>query len=415
MNSISLGTGNLRRHGASSFITITLLALGTATILLSLLFRHHLSAQTVREAGIVDQVVGTAAYPMELILGSLMHLSPPGALTPLEELNFLRTHHHVALSAPVLALDRIQDTRVVASTRELFDLYAADVGAGRMFAAPFEAVIGANAAAELDTRPGGVLVIEHGLHLENPEPSVPRQHEQTLRAVGILAPTGTMLDELVIISLETSRLLHQPTDSARPNRGSKLGMDLDFGAGNARDGVHALLLRFTSPAGAPAVEPLIAARPGLVSAKPREELSRLGRMFDQGLEIMGVSAIILVILAVLSLLAALYGGLDQRQFDLALMRTLGASRLRVSLTIMLDGLLLGILGAAFGLAIAHGGAELGGYLLDAGQRVRLTGALWLPGEGAVLAAIIAAGVLSALVPAIKAYRLDIASVLSRRF
>lgn len=391
---------------------MTLLALGTATILLSLLFRHHLTAQTGREAGIVDMVVGAGAYPMELVLNSVLHLGAPGPRTDLQDFDFLRTNPHVERSAPVLALDRVREVRLLASTRDLFALYGARIQTGRLFDAPFEAVLGASAARTLASQAGDVLVVDHGLGAD-PSMSDRLQHDRTLRTVGVLAPTGTVLDELVITSLNTSWRMHERRHGSSAQASGAL--DLDLSPAQPSKGVHALLIRFTSPGGAQAVAPLIASRPGLISADPRADLTRLGRMFDQGLEVMGISAFIFVILAVLSLLAALYGALDQRQFDLALMRTLGASRLRVSLSIMLDGLLLSALGALLGLAIAHAGAQLSGLLLNAGQRVQMTGAIWLPGEGTVLASIMAAGVLCAFVPAIKAYRLDISSVLSRRF
>jgi len=96
------------------------------------------------------------------------------------------------------------------------------------------------------------------------------------------------------------------------------------------------------------------------------------------------------------------------------MRTLGASRRTLFAQPLLEGLILAAGGALFGLLLGHGVAELLGRLLPAGRDMGLSGLLWRPEELYVVVLALCIGLLAALVPAIQAYRTDIAATLASR-
>jgi putative ABC transport system permease protein len=122
-----------------------------------------------------------------------------------------------------------------------------------------------------------------------------------------------------------------------------------------------------------------------------------------------------VILSALMLLSVLASSLTARRYDLALLRVLGASRGRLSATILSEALVLSLAGALLGLVAGHLIAfflsvtvkSLGGMVLPSALLVPQALDFWLLVLGGL------AGLAAALVPAISAARTDIAALLAR--
>jgi putative ABC transport system permease protein len=116
----------------------------------------------------------------------------------------------------------------------------------------------------------------------------------------------------------------------------------------------------------------------------------------------------------LSVFIALSNAMQERRYDLALMRTLGASRRTLLAQLLLEGLLMAGGGALLGLVLGHGTAELIGWLVPSAQAMGLSGLTWRIEEIYVIGLAFGIGLLAALLPALQAYRTDIAAVLSSR-
>jgi putative ABC transport system permease protein len=124
-------------------------------------------------------------------------------------------------------------------------------------------------------------------------------------------------------------------------------------------------------------------------------------------------ALVLVFSAGLSVFIALYNALNERRYDLAVMRTLGARPLTLMLLLLFEGMLLALIGGLLGIALGHVLAEVLGRALKAAQQVSVTGWTWVHTEWWVLALAAGVGVIAALIPAWRAYRTDIAGTLAR--
>ena len=148
------------------------------------------------------------------------------------------------------------------------------------------------------------------------------------------------------------------------------------------------------------------------AASPARELTRLLAFVGVGLDVFRAFSAVLLLAAGLSLFVGLYRALEEQQRDLALMRCLGASRTRVFLHVLGQGVVLGVAGLAGGLALGHLGAAGAGAWLRGVQEVPFSAAPWHEGELALAAGTFAVAVLAALVPAWRAYRLEISRVLA---
>ncbi len=102
----------------------------------------------------------------------------------------------------------------------------------------------------------------------------------------------------------------------------------------------------------------------------------------------------------LSVFIALTNALEERRYDLAVMRMLGAGRGRLFGLLVLEGLMLAAVGAALGLALGHGATQLIGAVLEARQQPPLTGLVWSNDEWWLAGGALAVGLAAALVPAL---------------
>jgi putative ABC transport system permease protein len=178
--------------------------------------------------------------------------------------------------------------------------------------------------------------------------------------------------------------------------------------------ITSLLVRYRSPIAAVQLSRLVNQESGLQAAAPAFEIARLLSLVGIGVDALRGIGLLLIGTAGLSVFIALSNAMQERRYDLAVMRTLGASRRQLFAEPLLEGLLLAGAGALLGVLLGHSVAEAAGRLLPEGRNMGLSGFIWLPEELYVLFLAILVGLLAALLPAIQAYRTDIAAVLASR-
>lgn len=121
----------------------------------------------------------------------------------------------------------------------------------------------------------------------------------------------------------------------------------------------------------------------------------------------------IVFIAMLSIFIALYNALKERKYDLAIMRSLGSSRKKVFVLIILESMMITLMSIGLGLSLGHGVIELLTHIFEASDKIGLTGKLFLPSELIVIIGALFIGFLTALIPAIQAYKTDISEVLAK--
>jgi putative ABC transport system permease protein len=144
------------------------------------------------------------------------------------------------------------------------------------------------------------------------------------------------------------------------------------------------------------------------------ETARLLSLVGVGADTLRGFGLLLMATAGLSVFIALSNAMQERRHDLAAMRTLGASRAQLFTQPLLEALLLAGAGALLGILLGHVVAEAVGHLLPEGRNMGLSGLSWLPQGLLVLILSLLVGLVAALLPAIQAYRTDIAAVLASR-
>ena len=148
------------------------------------------------------------------------------------------------------------------------------------------------------------------------------------------------------------------------------------------------------------------------AAAPPVEIARVLSLVGLGLDGLRAFAWILIATACLSVFAALYGSLRNRRRDLAMLRCLGATKIEVFLALLSEGVLLSAAGIAFGYLLGHATMMMLGAWLESSRGVTLADLQWAPGETSLLLVLLGVSLLSAALPALQAYRTDVARTLS---
>lgn len=401
MNLLGLSLAYLRARPLNTALNLVLLAIGMATITLLLLATAQLEERMGRDARGIDMVAGAKGSPMQLVLSAVFHLDAPAGNIPLADALKLAQNKSVRNAIPMALGDSYRGYRLVGTNHDYPAHYGAKLSEGRLWGAPLEAVLGAETARDTSLALGAKFAGAHGL-----DGGGDAHESAPYQVVGILAPTGTVLDRLVLTSVESVWLVHRHAEPGADS--ARVLADME----EEEKELTAVLIQYSTPLAAALLPRQVNAGPTMQAASPAYESARLFRMIGVGVEAMRIFGIVLVVAAALSVFIALLNALEERRYDLAVMRMLGAGRARLMALILLEGAVLSLAGGAAGIALGHVLTSVLGLAMQQAKQAALTGLTWHPGEFWLLALALGVGLLAALLPAWRAYRTEVATVLA---
>lgn len=418
---IGLSLAYLRDRALNTALNILLLGLGVASLVILLLFSSQLESRFDKDAQGIDMVVGAKGSPLQLILSSVYHVDIPTGNVPLDTVDLLRRQLGVAEAIPLALGDSFRSFRIVGTEPAYPALLGAGLADGRMFAAPMEAVIGAEVAARTGAGLGQRFVGGHGMGGGD---EGPKHEEQPFIVVGRLKPTGTVIDRLILTRVQSVWAVHgieAPHDDDRHEGETAAehaahdhdGENAEEHAAHASPAeVTAVLVRFGSPIAAVRLPGFINRQTNLQSAVPAVEVSRLLALVGVGLDAVRAFAVLLMLTAGLSIFVALLTALKEREGDMAMLRVIGASRTAIIGQVASEGLILAAAGAALGLALGHGVIALAAANIEQLHQLGLSAPRFHPGEAWIVAAALIIGLIAALIPALRVLQSDIAETLA---
>ncbi len=381
-------------------LNVLLLSLGLASLAFVLLVSHQITKAFERDLAGIDVVVGAKGSPMQLILSGVFHLDVPTGNVPLAAVKALAQHPQVAKLIPISLGDSFRGFRIVGSTPDYITHYQASFAQGGLWSAPMQAVIGAQVAAQGGLKVGDSFAGSHGLGGGG------ASHGQTPYVVsGVLAASGSVLDRLVLTALESVWQVHEG-DTALDDEDRKVLEE-------ERE-VTLALIQYRTPLAAVTFPRFVNTTTEMQAAAPALEITRLLNMIGVGTDVLRALAGALLLTAGLSVFIALWSAVRERRADLALLRMLGAPPRKVAALLLCEALWLALLATVLGVLAGQGLVALLGWLLQLEKSV-LIGALSWPLE-LVSVPVLAVGValLSALLPAYEAYRVNVFELLQSR-
>ncbi|MBA3031500.1 MAG: ABC transporter permease [Gammaproteobacteria bacterium] len=398
-------------------VTLCAIALASALLLAVERVRHDARQSFTQAVAGVDLVVGARSGSVQLMLHAVFHSGSATHNIRWESFAAIATHPAVDWAVPLSLGDSHRGFPVLGTTADYFERFRyADqrplaFAGGQPFTTVFETVLGSAVAAELGYRVGDRITLTHGMETLGPEHA-----DKFFAVVGVLAPTGTPVDRTVHVSLEAITALHLDWVGGAPLPGLTIPAEhvrkFDLHAKEItaaliglknRTEVFRLQRHINSYRG----EPLMAVMPGVAL----DELWQTLGMIEQTL--LAMSALVVVV-GLAGLLATLLASLNERRRELAILRALGASPRDLFLMLTAEGLLVTTLGVVLGCGLLAGGSFFFAPLLQAHFGIILQWRMFAASEWALLAAILATGLLASLVPGWRAWRMSLADGLTPR-
>lgn len=445
---------NMQERALASSLTGLSMALGVGLMVLVLVIHEVVVAQLSNDAQGYNFIVGSAkGSPYEIVLTTVFHLGKP--LYPIPYSYYRKFvdgpfASYAELAIPICLGDSYataddQRFRVVATTPDMFGklAYGANddgtekfykFAAGENFKSDefFTAVLGSVAANRTGLNVGSTFRPTHGLS------SGGHKHDE-FKVVGVLAPTGTANDRAIFINIEGFYLLEGHALPIKDKAGAAASADeapasaepaADDGAGQGEHSSHAehtplpeaqrevtsILVRcppdnMMAPM---AIEMAVNKgedRTAQVVA-PVNVVERLQSSFLEPMRlILLVLTILIVVVAGISILVSIYNSMSERSHDIAVMRALGASRAAVMGIILAESILLSLLGGLAGLALGHGVLAAASPVVEFYTGITVPAWQFTWQELLLVPALVSFATLVGFLPALTAYRTDVARTL----
>lgn len=413
MNIITLVWKYLTARPLNTAINIILLSLGIAVITILLLFNNQFEKKISDNARGIDLVVGAKGSPLQLILCNIFHVDFPTGNIKLIEADRIAKNRLIKTAIPLALGDSYKSYRIVGTTLNYATLYQADLAQGVWWRNNLEVTIGATVAELTNLGVNDEFSSAHGLTLDGHA-----HNEYHYIVKGIMKRTNSVLDNLILTNIESVWLMHEAADEPLPHHNAKdttlLPSSLvpSVEATDSVKEITSLLIKYRSPLAAIQLPRLVNSQSALQAASPAFETARLFSILGVGVDIILAFAYVLILISALSIFIALYNSLKERKYDMAVMRTMGASRTKLFVSILTEGAFLTLWGSILGLGMGHGALIILSLVVEQAQKAGITGMIFYPQEWIILGASLLLGLLCALIPAIQAYRTDIPSVLA---
>ena len=163
-------------------------------------FGHHVQTRMSADGSGIDIVVGAKGSPLQLILSSVYHIDIPTGNIPMKDAQKWMNHPQVRTAIPLALGDNWRGYRIVGTTRGYLEHYGAEITKGRVWNKPFEALTGADIPLGLGKTFSGA----HGSVGWRPYYTQMRNYT----VVGRLSKTGSILDRLILTSVDSVLLIH---------------------------------------------------------------------------------------------------------------------------------------------------------------------------------------------------------------
>lgn len=414
-------------------LTVASIALSVALILGVERLRGEARESFANSASGIDLIVAARGSPVQILMATVFGVGATDAGLSWDTYEMVRSLPEVAWAVPMQMGDNHRGFPVIGTTAAYFTRYRHSGGrplvfaAGEAFAAgdPSGAVVGAELAERFGYQPGDEIVNAHGAG----EVAFDVHDAAPFTIRGVLARTGTAVDRMVLVSLAGFDALHASRQAVAadplgdPLAGSG---ETDETDGHDPDGheaehhvtgvLNAIYVGLDQRTAALGLQRRLTEYEdeAITAVLPNLALLQLWEITGTAETALRVMAWAVALTGMAGMVVMLSATLEARRREFAILRAVGATPARIVWLIVTEALILTLAGLAFGLLLLTLGTLLADPILSARFGLRIGTGLAIPAELSIMGLILLAGCLSALVPALRVYRMTLADGLTPR-
>ncbi|MBL3555722.1 MULTISPECIES: ABC transporter permease [Marinobacter] len=395
------------RRKVLALVTLTLTL--SITLLLGVQYlRTEVKQSFTNTISGTDLIVGARSGQLNLLLYTIFHIGDATNNIRWSTYQKLQDDQRINWLVPISLGDSYRGHRVVGTNEEFpkYFRYGRDqrpeLQEGSWFSEVFEVVLGAQVARKHGHQLGDDIILSHG----GGRTSFSNHKDTPFTVTGVLAPTGTPVDQAVYVSLEGLEAIHIGWESGVAIPGRTVTPEQALERDLTPDSITAALVGIERKVLTFQVqreinefrdEPLSAVLPGVALS----ELWRIMGQFENAL--LGITGFV-VVTSLIGLIAVLLTLQVQRRQEVAILRATGASPMLIATLHVIECVVLAV--SACVIAVFAGAACISGlspWLLETwGVQIGLrplNGMEWL-----MIASVPFAAFVVGLIPALQAWR-----------
>jgi putative ABC transport system permease protein len=392
MTILTVALKYLRSRLVASTLTAVSIALGVSLVIASVLLARGIKEGFIAGASDYNLVVGAKGSPTQLVLGVVFRMDLATPNIEYTTYRDLQQDPRVETAVPIGVGDAYRGFRYVATNSAYFAAFpwrrkTFALAAGKFLAEDppsdptYEALLGAEAARSTRLQIGDRFY-------EGEEMA-----EYPLTVVGILRPNHSADDRAIFLSLATY-----------------WGMN-EVARGMTVKPLTAVLVRPKRMSDLPSLHRELNVAAETQAVLPSGVLLTIFNMMAVAEDVLKMILAIVGVIVLLYVFVSMYSATMERRREIATMRALGARRATVLGIVLVESAALATIGAVGGIVGGHAVAFLAGSLLGPSGLVTKPFVFNLF-EPAVVAGVIVLGTLAGLVPAMLAYRTEVAENLA---
>ena len=422
-------------------LTVLTIGLSVALILGVERLRDGARDSFANSASGIDLIVAPRGNSVQILMATVFGVGGTGTGMTWDSFEWLEDRPEVAWAVPIQMGDNHRGYPVIGTDATYFEHFRHSGGQplslaeGAFFAGDDgdAAVVGAEVAARFGYGPGTVIVNAHG----SGEVSFDLHDDAPFTISGVLAPTGTAVDRMVLVTLEGFDSIHAQEDApladpldpaAKPADGHdehKAHDDhkdhvehegTEAGHSHEPDRINAVYVGLIDRTNVLGLQRAVNERPSdtLSAVLPAVALAELWGITGTAERAMRLMAWAVALAGMIGMVVMLSATLDTRRREFAILRSVGATPTRIFALIVTEAAVLTAAGLILGLVLLTVATFVTDPILSARFGLRLGFSVFGARELATLLAIFCAGLIASLIPAIRVYRITLADGLSVR-
>ena len=331
-----------------------LLTVGMTVFAISLSLMLYMSVEKLRTSAYTsftdtisqtDLIVGARTSSVQLLLYSVFRIGNATNNITWESYEDVIDRKEVAWSVPISLGDSHKGFRVMGTNNEFFKRYkfrggqSIELEQGNNLDDLYDVIIGAGVAEKLNYSVGTPLIVSHGLQ------SFSDHDDQPFKVSGILAKTGTPVDNTVIVSLEAIEAIHVDWSTGAKIPGQITPVEeirqMDLSPKN----ITAALIGVNSKLQIFQLQRWINEYPeeSLSSILPGVALQELWRIVGVVENLLLGISVTVIFTTLIGMTAIIFSSLNERRREMAIWRAMGASPKVVIGLLMLEALIISVM------------------------------------------------------------------------
>ena len=401
-------------------LTIFSILVGVALVISIMLIRQETEDAFNQTATGYEIIVGPKGSPLQLTLSTVYQIGYPIQNMPLNVYELLKNDKRVKVAIPYVLGDNYKNFRFVGTVPEIFTDFEYKKSVkyklqeGDFFTNDLEAVIGSETAERTGLKIGDMFTGSHGIEAYEGSDS----HEEfKFKVSGILEQTFTPTDRVIFVPMEAIWKIHShDAEVKKAESDTSVHVHEDGIAEDYEKTVTAVLLKLRSPVYFDLLRRQINDNKyegiNAQAILPMFEIKQLFDIIGNINSILMVISYLVIFTGAISILVSIYNSINERKRDIAVMRSLGAKKSFIFGMIISEGFLISLAGALSGIFTAHFLIYLFRNKISEAAGIQISGTAYNSNELYIVIGTIILGMIVSLIPAVKAYRTDVAKNLS---